>query len=119
MAELITGDSRPYVANLTINGVPFEIPLLTKVQASLVSTDKSKVFIKPIILLSTTFGADWEESKVVFKFSRAETKAVGEFITDGKPLKALVEIQVELPDGTGTSDWTWWLPISVVKGSIV
>lgn len=32
--------------------------------------------------------------------------------------KAQVEIQVELPDGAGTSDWTWWLPITVLKGTI-
>lgn len=112
MADIITGDSRPYVANLTINGAPFVIPPTAKVQVALVSTDKSKKLLNPITVDSTITGADWAVSKVVFRFSRVATGGIKDFG------KALVEIQVELPDGTDTSDWTWWIPINIVRGNI-
>lgn len=114
MAELITGDSRPYVANLTINGDPFEIPTGNTVMASLISLDKKKVFIPPTEVASNAHGSDWATSKIVFKFTREQTAALA--VPD--KTKALVEVQVELPDGAGTSDWTWWLPITILKGTI-
>lgn len=114
MAELITGDSRPYVANLTINGDPFEIPTGNTVMASLISLDKKKVFIPPTEVASNAPDSDWATSKIVFKFTREQTAALA--VPD--KTKALVEVQVELPDGAGTSDWTWWLPITILKGTI-
>jgi hypothetical protein len=114
MAELITGDSRPYVANLTINGAAFEIPTGNAVLASLISADKKKVLIPPTEVASSATGSAWTTSKIVFKFTREQTAA----LTVADKTKALVEIQVELPDGAGTSDWTWWLPITILRGTI-
>lgn len=114
MSELITGDSRPYVATLTINGEPFEIPTANSVKASLVSVDKKKIYIPAVTVAHTTTGSDWAESTIVFKFTREQTAAVS--VPDNTD--ALVEVQVELPDGASTSDWSWWLPITIVKGTI-
>lgn len=114
MSELITGDSRPYIVTLTINGDPFEIPTTNNVKASLVSVDKKKVYIPAVAVSHATTGSDWAESTIVFKFTRAETSAVS--VADNT--EALVEVQVELPDGAGTSDWSWWLPITIRKGTI-
>lgn len=115
MADLITGDSRPYTVNLSINSLPFEIPTDSNVYISLISGDKKKVLIAPITAESDATGADWATSKIVFKFTREQTAA----LTVADKTKALLEIQVELPDGTTIDDWTWWIPITILKGTIV
>lgn len=114
MSELITGDSRPYVAALTINGAPFEIPTTSGVRAALVSVDKKKIYIPAVTVSRNSAGSDWAASTIVFKFTREQTAAVA--VPDNT--EALVEVQVELPDGSGTSDWSWWLPITIRKGTI-
>ena len=116
MADFILGDSRPYTVDLQINNAPFAIdPITSTVKAALVKSDKKKLLAGPIILSSTTPGADWSASKLVLKFPRATTADVKE--TGGHYL----EIQVTL-DNTDAAvdddDWTWFIPITLVRGNI-
>jgi hypothetical protein len=114
--EFILGDSRPYVVNLSINGAPFPIdPLTSSIKAAIVTSDKKKLLAGPITLASTSLGADWSISKLIVKFPRAATsdvKVTGEH---------LLEVQVTL-DNTDAQleddDWTWFIPVELVKGNI-
>ena len=116
MAEFILGDSRPYTVDLKINNATFAIdPLTSTVKAALVKNDKKRLLAGPITLSSTTPGADWSASKLVLKFPRATTADVKE-IGDH-----YLEVQVTL-DNTDAllddDDWTWFIPITLVKGNI-
>ena len=114
--EFILGDSRPYVVNLTINGAPFEIDTLTAtVKAALVSSDKKKLLAGPITLVSTYPGSDWSIAKLIVKFPREateEVKVTGEH---------LLEVQVTFDNADALlddDDWTWFIPVELVKGNI-
>lgn len=114
--EFILGDSRPYVVNLSINGATFPIdPQTSTVKAALVSGDKKKLLAGPITLSSTALGADWAISKLIVKFPKtttADVKVTGEH---------LLEIQVTLDNADAQledDDWTWFIPVELVKGNI-
>jgi PKD repeat protein len=114
--EITLGDSRPYTVNLTINGAAFPIPSTTStVQAAIVASDKKTALTSaPLSLSNSTPGADWDNSKVVVKFPRAATATI---TTVGK---AFLEIQVTFNAAAADADdWTWFIPITLVAGTIV
>ena len=113
MAIIVTGDSRPYSVILKINDAPIPggIPYGTVIKAQIVSTDKKKILsAEPLEVLSSAVGADWAASKIVVKFPRAST---ADITAQGK---ALIEIQATFP--TEEDDWTWFVPVELVKGNL-
>jgi hypothetical protein len=108
--QIVTGDSRPYTISLTIDGEPFVITSgVDTVKAALVSLDRKTVLAAATSLSSTTPGSDWAASKVVYKPGRSDTAS----LTVQGP--ALVEVQVSFG---GTDDWTWFIPVNLIKGNV-
>jgi len=113
--EFITGDSRPYVVNLKINDVNFEIPIATSsIKCAIVSVDKKTIYSSaPLIVQSNIIGSDWSESTIVVKFQK---KSTSDITYQGN---ALLEIQVTFNVNLDDEyDLTWFVPISLVKGNV-
>lgn len=73
-ATIVAGDSKLYAVTLYMPGgtEAFAInPVTDSVQVAIVSLDRKTSYTQPVEASSTTAGADWEHSKIVFKFSRA------------------------------------------------
>lgn len=107
--QIVTGDSRPYIISLTIDGAPFAITDgVDTVKAGIVSADRKTVLAEAATLSASTPGSDWGASRVVYKPTRSATTGI---VTQS----ALIEVQVSF---NGTDDWTWFIPAMVVQGNV-
>lgn len=112
-SEFITGDSRTKLVQLNINTAPFVIDPASTVTAQIVDKTKKKVLSStPATCLSTMTGAAWATSLVAVKFPRTSTEA----IKAADLGDALLEIQVTLDPLGAAEDYTFYVPITLVKG---
>lgn len=120
MIIITTGDSRLYTADLFMpDGTTFAIdPLTDTVQVAIVSSDLQTRHTDPLAMVSTTPGADWDTSKVAFKFPREATADIV-FPPRKKELSVVVEVQVTFDKDGLADDWTWRIEgVFLVKGNI-
>lgn len=112
-SEFITGDSKTKLVQLRINTATFVIDPTSTVTAQIVDSVKKKALTSsPVICLSTMTGAEWATSLVAVKFPRASTASIAV-----KDLgAALLEIQVTLDPLGEAEDYTFYIPITLVKG---
>ena len=112
-SEFITGDSRTKLVQLHINTAPFVIDPASTVTAQIVDKAKKKTLSSaPATCLSTMPGAAWANSLVAVKFTRESTASIkAADIGD-----ALLEIQVTLDPLGDPEDYTFYVPITLVKG---
>ena len=113
--EFVTGDTRTKLVQLEINELPFVIAPSSEVTAQIVNKEKTKALTtEPVECLSTMTGADWTTSLVAVKFPRESTAAI-KIPTNGA---ANLEIQVTLNPITEPEDFTFYIPIVIVKGNL-
>lgn len=121
-ATIVAGDSKLYAVTLYMPGgtEAFAInPVTDSVQVAIVSLDRKTSYTQPVEASSTTAGADWEHSKIVFKFSRAATAAIDFSRAKNGEIQAGLEVQVTFNKDTSPDDWTWFIPeITLVPGNI-
>ena len=112
-SEFITGDSRTKLVQLRINTNTFVIDPASTVTAQIVDKVKKKTLSSaPVTCLSTMTGAAWATSLVAVKFPRASTAS----IKAADLGDALLEIQVTLDPLGDQEDYTFYVPITLVKG---
>ncbi len=111
----VTGDTRTKLVQLEINELPFVIDPSSTVTAQIVNKEKTKALTtEPATCLSTMTGATWATSLVAVKFPRASTAAI-KVAGDGM---ANLEVQVTLNPIVGPEDFTFYIPITLVKGNL-
>lgn len=116
-ADFTTGDSRTKYVQLTIDGDPFVISVLSIVTAQIVDKAKNRALTsEPVVCLSTHEGADWATSLVAIKFPRISTAAIR--IPSGKKLSAFLEIQITTSEADDAEDITFYIPIEIEKGNL-
>lgn len=114
--EFVTGDTRTKLVQLKINDATFIIAPTDTVRAQIVSADKTKILTSAeVACLSTAAGAAWETSLVAVKFPRASTADIK---IPGKSLSAFLEVQVTLDPLGEPEDFTFYLPITMIKGNL-
>lgn len=115
--EFITGDSRSKYAQLQINSQPFTIPSNSVVTAQIVNSSKTKVLSASVFTATgTRLGEDWGTSLVVLKFRREDTASIK--ISSSKGLTAFVEVQVTIDPEGDAEDYTFYIPIVLVRGNL-
>jgi len=107
MSVIVTGDDVTLPVSLKKDNTAFSINTAAVVKAALISEDRARTLINPVVCASTTVGADWANSLVVVVFSSADTALITEYGS------ALLEIQVN--DNGKT---TWFVTLSIEKGTI-
>lgn len=79
--ELTTGGDFTALINLTKDGVAFDIPLGTQVEAALLTYDRSELISTIVLSDSGAAGSDWSASTIVVDIGSVETT---DFLTYGK-----------------------------------
>lgn len=111
----VTGDTRTKLVQLEINELPFIIDPTSTVTAQIVNKEKTKALTtEAATCLSTMTGAVWATSLVAVKFPRASTSAI-KVTGDGM---ANLEVQVTLNPIVEPEDFTFYIPITLLKGNL-
>jgi len=88
---IISGDDVAIPIPLTKNDAVFAVDALATIKCSLISEDKSIVYIASTTQDSAAVGADWPNGILILEFTSAQT-AAAQVIADTNYTKMVVEI---------------------------
>lgn len=103
----ITGDDISVPITLTKNGVPFTISNSATVKTRLVTTSRAASLSEDVVQSHLTAGANWGASLVVVVLGSAATAQIAQ--------QGLANLEIQVDDSGKT---TWFVPVTLVKGSI-